>query len=86
MMLWRAVPAEAIRLTGAEEDVLGAVLEGGRLTVRVLADRAGHSVSTVHAALVKLRAAGVVTWEPGRAGTLRSLVVDVGAPREAARG
>jgi predicted transcriptional regulator len=80
MMLWRPLPSGAVRLPPAEEDVLAAVLQGGRLTVRVLADRAGRSVSTVHAALVKLRDAGVVAWEDGRAGTLRSLVVEVGGP------
>lgn len=43
----------------------------GRATVRDVADVAGVSVSTAHQHLVDARELGLVTWTPGRAGTLR---------------
>ena len=50
--------------------VLGAVLAGAR-SVREVQARVGHSTSTVHRHLQLLERAGLVSWEPGRHGTLR---------------
>lgn len=46
----------------------------GRATVRSVARRAQRNESVIHAQLVRLRALGLVAWEPGRAATLRPLV------------
>jgi transposase-like protein len=51
-----------------------AVLNGGR-TVRDVGDRLRvRSTSTVYAWLCEARNAGLVTWENGRAGTLRPTI------------
>jgi DNA-binding MarR family transcriptional regulator len=50
----------------------------GRATIRDVADEAGLSLSRTHSALGRLKLAGFVAWEPGRAGTLRPLVEEVG--------
>lgn len=47
----------------------------GRCTVRAVADELGISISTCHSHLTALRRAGLIAWEPKRAGTLRPLVV-----------
>lgn len=54
-----------------------AVLRQQRPTVRSVAFEVGRSVSHTHAALVELRGAGLVTWDRGRAATLRPLVGEV---------
>lgn len=43
----------------------------GRVTIREIADHLGVSTSTVHIALVQLKADGMVTWTPGSHVTLR---------------
>lgn len=60
-----AVLTTLVRLHAAE----------GRCTVRAIAGEAGISVSTCHAHLLTLRRAGLIAWEPERAGTLRPLVL-----------
>ena len=61
--------------------------ERGRSTVRDVCERAGYrSTASVHAALVRLRDAGLVTWRDGKMGTLRPAVRPVGfAVQPAAR-
>jgi hypothetical protein len=46
----------------------------GRATVRDVAVAAERSIQATHAQLRVLRAADFVTWEDGRAGTLRPLL------------
>lgn len=67
-------PREADWLTLTEREALAACLMGGRLTMRVVAERVGCSTSTAFAALVQLRRLGLVAWTPGCSGTLRPLV------------
>ena len=73
------VPREA--LSGVQAAVLAAVLRQRRPTTRSVADECGLSVSYVHHRLIELRDLGLVTWEPGLAGTLRAscYVVPLGA-------
>lgn len=53
--------------------VLLAVICQRRPTVRSVGAAVGlRSVNTVHRYLYRLRSAGLVTWEPGRKGTLRA--------------
>lgn len=62
--------------------ILGAVYcihaKNGRVTVREVAKDVGRSLDYTHKVLRRLKAAGLVTWEPGTAGTLRPLVEIVG--------
>lgn len=44
----------------------------GRATVRGVCKMAGRTENAVHTHLVRLRRLGLVTWEDGRYGTLRS--------------
>lgn len=53
-----------------------AVLDGAR-TVRQVASTTGRSSGTAYRALLRLRDAGLVAFEPRRAGTLRPLVREV---------
>jgi DNA-binding IclR family transcriptional regulator len=46
-------------------------LRGRSPTLDELAAATGLPRRTVHTALVRLRGRGLVTWEPGRKGTLR---------------
>lgn len=52
-----------------------ACLQGGRLTVRGVAERCGMSLSNTWTHLNTLRRAGLVDWEPGKAGTLHVTAV-----------
>lgn len=55
--------------------VLAAVVLLEWPTVRAVGELAGlSSTSTVHHWLRRLRDAGLVTWEPGKSGTLRATV------------
>jgi DNA-binding IclR family transcriptional regulator len=49
----------------------------GRATVRGVAAERGCALNSAHDQLVELRSLGLVTWEDGRAGTLRPLVAVV---------
>lgn len=46
----------------------------GRATVRAVARRVGLPTMTTHAALMRLRIAGLVDWQDRAAGTLRPIV------------
>lgn len=54
-----------------------AVIHQTRPTVQSVADATGCAKSTAHGRLDELRMAGLVTWEPRRAGTLRACVGEV---------
>lgn len=73
------IPDAAMHPTRAA--VLAALLTifdaDGRVTIRGICDDVGISTSTCHHHLLALRRAGLVGWEPQRAGTLH--------PRVAAR-
>lgn len=56
-----------------ETRVLLAVLTGAR-TYGNLIERTRVPRSTLHAVLTKLREEGLVTWEPGKQGTIRPTV------------
>ena len=60
--------------------VLLSVIRQARPTVRSVAAEVGKSVKVTHAHLVKLRAAGLVEWVDGKAGTLRAMVAVAPAP------
>lgn len=68
----RRLPPGAIGRTDTR--VLLAMLELDRCTVRAVALRSGLSFGTTYKALVRLRLAGLVTWNHGGQGTLRPLV------------
>lgn len=44
-------------------------------TVREIGDRVGISLAVAQFHLARLRADGLVTWEPGQSRTLRALVI-----------
>lgn len=56
--------------------VLLAVVNQRRPTVPSLVDELHKSKSTIHFHLMNLRRLGLVTWEHGKAGTLRPKVVE----------
>lgn len=68
-------PAGAIGDTATR--VLLAVIQQKRPTVRSVALHAGRSINATHEQLKTLRAEGLVTWEDGKAATLRALVLPV---------
>lgn len=56
----------------------------GRATMREVVDAAGYaSIGSAHQALHQLRALGLLTWEDGKAATLRPLVTVVPLDRHA---
>lgn len=62
-------PRGAVAAT--EAAVLFAVLHQDRPTVRSVAEAVGLSISHAHMRLCELRVKGLVTWEEGKAGTIR---------------
>jgi len=70
------LPPGARSLSPTEARVLAAIVAGAR-TVRGAADAAGVPATTAHEALVRLRVLGLVAWEDGTQGTLRTLVAFV---------
>ena len=66
------IPPTAIK-SGPTRAAL-AVLAGAR-SVRAVAEACGWaSTSSTHAHLIEAKAAGLVTWEQGKTGTLRATV------------
>ena len=84
MRAWKLVT----EMDGPRLSVLLAVIaihaQAGRMTVREVAEAVERNLSTTHAHLRWLRKHGWVTWEGGKAGTLRPLVKMVQPTREEA--
>jgi len=67
------LPPGARSLSGTDLAVLEALVDGAA-TVRATAAAADVPVTTCYAALTRLRAIGLASWEDGKAGTLRPAV------------
>lgn len=73
----RRPPSTSEPFTDREIVALLAVVTGARMIRDVQRASRWGSTQSAHQALTKLAAAGFVTWEPGRKGTLRPLVARV---------
>jgi DNA-binding MarR family transcriptional regulator len=68
------VPLGAVPLPTDRYRVLQAVCAQRRPTIRSVSDATGVAWGSVRSHLEKLAEAGLVAWEPGRAGTLHPCV------------
>lgn len=81
-------PPGAVRIPPGAVHALNAIdyvyRRDGRVTILSAMRAAGlKSTSAMHYHVVRLRALGLVTWEPGRMGTLRPTVDRVDIDRDA---